>query len=459
MDHAFQRIFQLPHVARPGIRAQAFIHTFGQPGGGSPQGAGELVEKAAAQKFNIALPFPQRGNIQGKDIQAVEQIFPKFLPAHGFFQVPVGRRDHPHIDLPRVFASYPAQFSVLEQTQQRNLRVQGHFSYFVQKDGSVVRQFKLSGFAKAACAGKRPLVVSEQLGLNQIARQGPAVDHNKRPHGARPAVVYGLGKQLLSCSAFPENQRRGVASCGESGRPYRLLHRGRLAHNMIKGIDRLCARDPGNGFLDASCTAQRDHSDRRGRNMRQRQHAGKAPPVKLKHGLLIPEKAVLRHECAQDIGGADNIFQRAPHRSGLQPEHGAGAIIHELHSGRIIQHDHAFVQHFQYCVLFPQHSAQAQLFGYGARCAGHHAARMSVPVRRGQGHIEHARHTVSGVKNRSGGTEPVMKDPTIVFFGKGFHRGLFHNAGADGIGARTAFRRKVARGNMRDGVRGGFVPQ
>ena len=91
----------------------------------------------------------------------------------------------------------------------------------------------------AACS-KRPLVavmrasegaalVSEQLALDQFARDGGHVDRDERRGPAAAVIVQRAGDQLLPGARLAGDHDRQVR-CGEAGdRPVDLLHRDRTA--------------------------------------------------------------------------------------------------------------------------------------------------------------------------------------------------------------------------------------
>ena len=59
-------------------------------------------------------------------------------------------------------------------------------------------------------AGKRPLLVAEQLGFEQVFGDGRAVDGHERAVGPRAQHVQRARKQLLAGAALALDQDRGV---------------------------------------------------------------------------------------------------------------------------------------------------------------------------------------------------------------------------------------------------------
>lgn len=57
-------------------------------------------------------------------------------------------------------------------------------------------------------AGEGPLLVAEQLALQQVFRHGGAVDGHEGPAGAGGGVVHRVGKQLLAGARLADEEHR-----------------------------------------------------------------------------------------------------------------------------------------------------------------------------------------------------------------------------------------------------------
>ena len=100
-----------------------------------------------------------------------------------------------NVDLTRVLAAYARDLTVLQKTQKRDLRIHGHFSDFIQKNGAVVGQLEFSRLAQTARSGKRALVIAEQLTLHQLSGKSSAVHGNERSRSPAAGVVHRLGEK------------------------------------------------------------------------------------------------------------------------------------------------------------------------------------------------------------------------------------------------------------------------
>src|SRR4051812_21491123 len=90
-----------------------------------------------------------------------------------------------------------------------------------------MREFELAGTAGVS-AGECALLVTEELILDQVFRNGCAVNSNHDLAGTRAELVDGTGEQFFSGAALAQQQDRGL-----SGRNALKLARGRLHGRMF----------------------------------------------------------------------------------------------------------------------------------------------------------------------------------------------------------------------------------
>jgi hypothetical protein len=105
--------------------------------------------------------------------------------------------------------------------------------------GDLVEQQRSSGCALeialvlAHCASERAALVSEQLRLDEVRRNGAAVDGDHRPIRARAVVVQKLGGELLAGAGLADEhhghlRRRDAPQLG-----FHLKHLGGLADELV----------------------------------------------------------------------------------------------------------------------------------------------------------------------------------------------------------------------------------
>ena len=254
---------------------------------------------------------------------------------HHVQQVPVGGGDDAHIHRDGAYASNSSYLHLLQDAEEMYLHLKGQVAHLVQKDGTLVGALKHAHLSLFAGPGEGPLLIAEQLALDQAGRDGAAVDADEALPGAGGVFVYVPRELLLAHAGLPQQQDRRV----QGGH---LLGPGQ--HLQRAGIGRHHAGDKPLVAL-------------------QELHFGAAALLAL---LILPLQAVdLRHipdhrddhgdlpaavkvGCAGDerlFAGAEGLLQR--HRlSGLEHPQGAGAVNHAGSDNLL----HAFAQH----VLPPQ---------------------------------------------------------------------------------------------------------
>ncbi|MNQ64710.1 hypothetical protein D3C85_791430 [compost metagenome] len=95
----------------------------------------EHAQKVAHQQRDIFATLTQRRQMNGEDIEAVEQVLAK-APGFNFTtQVQVGRGDHPHVHLDRCRAADPLDLALLQGAQDLALGTEAERGNLVQEQG------------------------------------------------------------------------------------------------------------------------------------------------------------------------------------------------------------------------------------------------------------------------------------------------------------------------------------
>ncbi len=87
--------------------------------------------------------------------------------------------------------------ALLQHAQQLGLQVGRHLADLVEQQRAALGHLE-QPFLVDRRAGERALLVAEQLRLDQVLRDGRAVDLDERPFGPLAVVVDGVGDQLLA---------------------------------------------------------------------------------------------------------------------------------------------------------------------------------------------------------------------------------------------------------------------
>ena len=83
------------------------------------------------------------------------------------------------------------------------MHLEGHFTDFIQKERAVVALLETSN-SLAMRSGERAFLVSEELALQEIFRDGRAIDRQKALAAPRAVVVDGPRDELLSRTRSPQ---------------------------------------------------------------------------------------------------------------------------------------------------------------------------------------------------------------------------------------------------------------
>jgi hypothetical protein len=113
-------------------------------------------------------------------VQTVVQILPEPPRLHVRGQIAICGRDHTNVHSASLRTANGLEFAFLKHPQKFGLELQRKFAYFVEEDGSTVRQLKSSG-PPSRGTGEGPTLVAEELTLTQCCGNGPTVNPDKGP--------------------------------------------------------------------------------------------------------------------------------------------------------------------------------------------------------------------------------------------------------------------------------------
>ena len=172
------------------------------------------------------------------DVEAVVEVLAEAPLGDRGGEVLVGRRDEPHVDPQRLGAADALELALLEAAQQLGLQREAHVADLVEEERPLVGELE-AALLLGDGAGERPLLVAEELGLEQRLGDRRAVDLDQRLLGAGAVLVQQVGDQLLAGAALAGDQhgaarRRDLAHDLEDPRERRAAadDLGRLAQRL-----------------------------------------------------------------------------------------------------------------------------------------------------------------------------------------------------------------------------------
>ena len=248
---SLHHVFQFPHISRPVISKHFHLRLFIDPAHWLVLFRTEFGNKKFCEVQNIFFPATKRRHLQLHYVQPIIQILSESSLFHFLTQVLIGRRDQSKIHFYGAVSADTHEFMFLQDTQEFHLRHQRKLSYFVQKDRSAFRKFKVSFFSLRG-SGKTSFLIAEQFALDQTLRDSSAVHLDKRLFVA--ALFIDLsGKNFFARPGFPDDQHRNIrfgnlfdllqdkADLGvHTGTESRVFHRDRTFGFFLFVLDRSC---------------------------------------------------------------------------------------------------------------------------------------------------------------------------------------------------------------------------
>jgi hypothetical protein len=155
-------------------------------------------------------------------------------------QVAVGRGDHADVDPRRPGLAHAPDLTLLQHAQELRLQVEGQLADLVEEERPTVGRLD-QPLLRLGRAGERAAHVAEQLGRDQLARDGPAVHDHERPGGARRGAMDGLGDRLLPRPGLPFQEDRGLGRRDPRQQAEQLAHRPRRAEDLAEAVPRVGA--------------------------------------------------------------------------------------------------------------------------------------------------------------------------------------------------------------------------
>src|SRR5439155_26237975 len=144
----------------------------------------EGIEKNAHQVRKVRGAGPQRRHLKRDHLQTEIEILSKLSLPNPLLEGCIGGRQDSHVNPNVSGPAHPHELPLLKYPQQLDLSLQSHLPDLVQKNGSALRHLELSVSA-FHCASEGSPFVAEELALNQIGRDGGAIDGQNGSVAAR----------------------------------------------------------------------------------------------------------------------------------------------------------------------------------------------------------------------------------------------------------------------------------
>jgi hypothetical protein len=241
-DRSPHRILQLADVAGPAVlleRGEALVT--------EEVGAalGVHLDEVVRQKRDVIAALPQRRQVDGDHVDAVEEVLAEFAVLHRRGEIELGRHEHAHVEPDGLLPAEALERALLQDAQQLHLRLDRHVVDVVEEQDTPVGPFEPPLFQRARVR-ERALLVAEDLVLEQRLRKTGAAQHDERRGGAGRELVDQLRDQLLARAGLAGDQGVLVTRRDRADEVEDLPHRVALAD------------DPRARAVRAHLVAQRD---------------------------------------------------------------------------------------------------------------------------------------------------------------------------------------------------------
>src|SRR5258706_3248958 len=204
------------------------------------------------QGNDVFAPLRERRENERDDVEAIVKVLAEAPGFHLDVEVTVRGGNDPYVHRRPLSCTDRTHLAVLQYPQELGLQSKGHIADLIQEQRPSVRCGD-KPLVVVDRPGERGFAVSEQFRLEQIFRDGGAIDRNERSLRASARTVYGAREELLSgaARALDEHARfrlgdqarlmehvlhfralrhqapppvRVVPALSDSGKPQRLLH-------------------------------------------------------------------------------------------------------------------------------------------------------------------------------------------------------------------------------------------
>ena len=177
-----------------------------------------------AQFRDVLAAFPQRRDDDVEDVQPVVEILAERLRLHPSFQVLVRRRDDPHVRVDHLRSADPRDLLLLDGAQELRLDRRRDVPDLVEEERPPLGVLELPG-PGGGRPRERPLLVAEELGLEERLRDRGAVQRQEGPVRAGAQSVDPPGDEFLPRAAFPGDQDVHPGRGDEADLSQYLFHR------------------------------------------------------------------------------------------------------------------------------------------------------------------------------------------------------------------------------------------
>ncbi len=195
--------------------------------------AAESLHEVADQERDVFGALAERGDLDGKNIQAVVEVTAEGALGDALRKIHVGGGDDADVHALRAIAAEPLEFLLLKHAKKFRLKFEGKVADFVEEERAAVGEFEAADFL-ADGAGERSALVAEELGFEKTARNCGAINFDEGATAARTEIMDGAGEELFAGAGFAEEKDGSAGGGSELHLGQGALERGALADDFLK---------------------------------------------------------------------------------------------------------------------------------------------------------------------------------------------------------------------------------
>ena len=158
---------------------------------------------------NVVHSMAQRRHVELDHVQSVVQVFAEAALENFPLQIAVRGGHHLHVDVHGHRRADRRHFVLLQHAQQFRLELERHFADFIQKHDAAFGGAKHAQAAPGR-AGKRALLVTEQLAFGKRGGERGAIDGHKRFVAPRSQAMQQARPKFFAGARFAADQNRAL---------------------------------------------------------------------------------------------------------------------------------------------------------------------------------------------------------------------------------------------------------
>src|SRR5712692_3667065 len=206
-NQPLDQVLELPDVPRPPVFLQHRHRRFGHALNALPESRVVAAQKELRQLRNVLGAFTERRQLDGDDVDSIEQVFPEAALFHRLLEIDVRGGNQAELGFDRLRPADALDLAFLDRAQQLGLQIEPQIADLVEEQRAVRRQLELAQLLPVR-AGERAALVSEQRALGELARDRREVHGDERRFRIARLPMDQPCEQLFSGAALAEDEDR-----------------------------------------------------------------------------------------------------------------------------------------------------------------------------------------------------------------------------------------------------------